>query len=269
MSYISSKKKKDAGTMSERVFNFIKTVGYSINKLPMPDKSPVIGEFLFSLKRCSYGGKDVNRNLFVVRGTPVWRLILEMILPPGGRPMTDDGKPNRAHPDWDEELWASYCQGKELWLLWTWIWEIINMSALPSDWRIQMQRVETYARDRGGITFEGEYTPPKEQLKHFKADVIDILSLEFVRLWGSKFHTTHNYPHILCGHLGDEIRNLAVDIVRAQTQGFEHAHQDLKNAPTNKAKPVPTSTTQVPAGTRTVKGKEVQVNAYEKTNGTR
>ena len=183
--------------------------------------------------------------------------------------MTDEGQPNRAHKDWDEGLWSSYCHGKEMWQLWTWIWGVINMSALPSDWRIYMKRVEEYATEHGGITFEGEYTPAKEELKVFKSDVIDLLSMEFVRRWGSKHHTTHNYPHLLCGHLGDEIRRLDVDIVMAQTQGMEHAHQDLKKAPTNKAKPVPISTTHVPASTRTINGKKKPVQAYTKKIGTR
>ena len=55
------------------------------------------------------------------------------------------------------------------------------MSALPSDWPSYMKRVEQYATDYGGITFVGEYTPAKEELRVFKGDVIDLLSMEFVR----------------------------------------------------------------------------------------
>ena len=57
---------------------------------------------------------------------------------------------------------------------------------------------------------------PAANLRSWKADMVEILGFELVRLWGSMEATTHVYPHMLCAHLGDEIRTLGVDIVEAQ-----------------------------------------------------
>ena len=190
------KDKDDSKTMSKVVFDFMKTVGYSINKLPMPDKSNVCGEYLYSLLNCSFGGRDVNLNLMMVGETPVWQLLLDMILPATGRPMTADGKPNLSHENWDQVLWETYSWSTEMWGLWTWIWQIIDLKSLPENWKEQMQLIQQFGLTCGGQQFK-EYAPEEEGLRWFKADAVDILSLELIRLWASKNHTFHVYPHMM------------------------------------------------------------------------
>ena len=228
------KDKDDSRTMSKKVFDAMKIFGFSINKLSVPEKSEVCGEYMYSLFKCSYAGGDVNINLVEVgqgdERRPVWQVLLDMIFPASGRPMQANGKPDTAHEDFDINNYEEYCWAKELWTLWAWIWKVVNISVLPKNWMDQMKEAQKYAKFHGNQEFE-EYKPEEVALRFWKGDMIDVLSLEFVRLWGSRKITSHNYPHLLCGHLGQEIRDLLVDIKNAQAHVFENSHQKLKKAP--------------------------------------
>ena len=154
-----------------------------------------------------------------------------------------------------------------MWNLWTWIWQIINLKSLPENWKEQMQLIQQFGLTCGGQQFKA-YAPEEEGLRWFKADAVDILSLELIRLWASKNHTFHVYPHMMCGHLGNEFRILGIDHTDAQLQGFENGHQNLKKAPSNNAKPGPIRTTQVATAARTGNGVKSPVRTHGKKVGT-
>lgn len=216
----------------------MKQKGFRIKKLVAPAKVEILGVYHHSIVACQLLGPDVNLLLAQTEEGPMWRCILLIISPERYRPRKTNGEPDTTHPDFDEEAWDHFEWAEKLFQIWSLLWQAINNVGIPRD---------------------------------EKANAVDRLGGELIKHWGGKHRTTHLYPHMMCAHLGDDIRSLpeGVDITAAQTQGGENKHQELKADVTNNAAPHALTVVSVRATTKMVGSKEIVIKAaHTKSLGT-